>query len=113
MAFIIAAGFVPSRTPVLSSTSTSAARAHPAPEMQQMATRQGYDCLLSSISSSICDNATRLHGLDFERLGRRAEKTCQFQDRLSALKDRVARIADARPRSAYEHRSFELACKAS
>jgi hypothetical protein len=113
MAFIMAAGFVPSRTPVLSSTDTSAARAHRAPEMQQMVTRQAYDGLLSSISSSICENATRLHGLDFERLGRRAEKKCQLQDRLSALKDRVALMADARPRSGYAHSSFELARKAS
>src|ERR1035437_780097 len=113
MAFIIAAGFVPSRTPVLSSTSTSAARAHPAPEMQRMATRQGYDGLLSSISSSICENATRLHGLDFERLGRCTEKACQLQDRLTGLKDRMARIADARPQSAYAGSIIELCRKAS
>jgi hypothetical protein len=110
MAFIIAAGFVPSRTPVLSSTSTSAARAHPAPEMQRMATRQGYDGLLSSISSSICENATRLHGIDLERLGRRTEKACQLQARLNGLR---ARIAAGRPESAYADSSFELSCKAS
>jgi hypothetical protein len=81
--------------------------------MQQMATRQGYDCLLSSISNSIRDNATRLHGLDFERLGRRTEKSCQLQARLDGLRDRMARIAAGRPESAYTDSSFELSRKAS
>lgn len=75
-----------------------------------MATRQGYDGLLSSISSSICENATRLHGIDLERLGRRTEKACQLQARLNGLR---ARIAAGRPESAYADSSFELSCKAS
>jgi hypothetical protein len=78
--------------------------------MQRMATRQGYDGLLSSISSSICENATRLHGIDLERLGRRTEKACQLQARLNGLR---ARIAAGRPESAYADSSFELSCKAS
>jgi hypothetical protein len=62
--------------------------------------------MLSSISSSICENATRLHRLDLDRLGRRAETACQFQDRLTDLKDRIARMAAVRPRSADADRGF-------
>jgi hypothetical protein len=103
MLFVTAAGFVPPRTSVLSSSIASLARALPAPEMHQMATRQGDDCLLSSISNlsnSICENATRLNRLDLERLGRRAQTACQFQHRLFDLKARIARMAAARARSA-------------
>jgi hypothetical protein len=65
-----------------------------------MATMQDDDCLLSSISNSICENVTRLHRLDLERLGRRADTACQFQARLTDLKERIARMAAARARSA-------------
>src|ERR1035437_8525998 len=113
MAFIIAAGFASSRTSVLSSTEAGVARAQPAPEMQQMGIRHGYDCLLSRISSGICENATELHRLDLERLGRRAEAACQFQDVLTDLKDLIAWKAAVRTGSACADGSVELSYKAS
>src|SRR5271157_563579 len=100
MPFTSAAGFVPPRTPVLSPANTCLARALPAPEVHQTATRQDDDCLLSSISNSICKNAIRLHRLELERLGRRAEAARQFQARLTDLKERIARMAAVRARSA-------------
>jgi hypothetical protein len=68
--------------------------------MHQLTTRQGDDRMLSSISDSICANAIRLHRRDLERLGRRAETACQFQARLTDLKERIARMAAVRARSA-------------
>jgi len=81
MPFIIAAGFVASRTSVLSSTQASVEGAQPAPRVQQMGTRHGYDCLLSRISSGMCENATKAHRRELERLGRRAADACRFGDR--------------------------------
>ena len=81
--------------------------------MQQMGIRHGYDCLLSRISSGICENATTLHRLDLERLGRRAETSCQFQDMLTDLKNWIARRAAVRTRSAYADGSVEPSYKAS
>jgi hypothetical protein len=113
MPFNIAAGFASSRTTVLSSTETHAARVQPAPPMQQMAIRLGYDSLLSRISGGICENAFAPHRLDLERLGRRAEVECQLQDTLTDLKDRIARKAAVRTRPATVDRSVELYYKAS
>lgn len=81
--------------------------------MQQMGIRQGYDCLLNRISSGICENATKLHRLDLEGLGRRAEAACQFQDRLTDLKEQIAWKAAVRTRSARADGSVELSHKAS
>jgi hypothetical protein len=113
MAFVIAAGFASSRTGVLLSSKASAAGAQPAPEMLQMGTSHGYDCLLSRISSGICENATKVHRLDLEGLGRRAEAACQFQDMLTDLKDRIAWKAAVRTGSACVDGSVELSYKAS
>src|SRR5260370_33419398 len=89
MAFIIAAGFAASRTTAFSSATPCVAKAHSAPQMQQMAIRQGYDCMLSRMSSGICDNAAQHHRLDLERLGRRADAECRFQATLTGLKERI------------------------
>ena len=78
-----------------------------------MGTRHGYDCLLSRISSGICEKATGLHRLDLERLGRRAVAACQFQDMLTDLKDRIAWKAAVRTGSACVDGSVELSYKAS
>jgi len=78
-----------------------------------MGTRHGYDCLLSRISSGMCENATKAHRRELERLGRRAADACQFKDMLTDLKDRITRRAAERGRSAYADSSFELSCKAS
>jgi hypothetical protein len=112
MAFNIAAGFASSKT-VPSSTETFAARVQPAPQMKQMGIRAGYDCLLSRISSGICDNAAELRRLDLERLGRRAEVECQLQETLTGLKHKIARKASMRPPSACADSSVELYYKAS
>jgi hypothetical protein len=80
--------------------------------MQQMGIRHGYDCLLSRISSGVCENASKLNRLDLERLGRGAEAACQFQDRLADLKDRIAWKAAVRTGSARADGSIELSCKA-
>jgi hypothetical protein len=113
MAFIIAAGFASSRTSVLSSTEAGVARAQPAPEMQQMGIRHGYDCLLSRISSGMRENATKLNHLDLERLGRRAAAACQFQEMLADLKDQIARKVAMRTESACADGIVELSYKAS
>src|SRR5260370_26100584 len=101
MAFIIAAGFAASRTTALSSATPCVARAHSAPQMQQMGIRQGYDCLLSRISSGICDNAAPHHRLDLERLGRRADAECRVQDTLTGLTERIAGQTPVGPVSAF------------
>src|ERR1035437_6800269 len=112
MAFIIAAGFASSRTSVLSSTEAGVARAQPAPEMQQMGIRLGYDCLLRRISSGMRENATKLNHLDLERLGRPAA-ACQFQETLADLKDQIARKVAMRTESACADGIVELSYKAS
>ncbi len=113
MAFIIAAGFAASRTTALSSATPCVARAHSAPQMQQMGIRQGYDCLLSRISSGICDNAAPHHRLDLERLGRRADAECRFQDTLTGLKERIAWKTAVRTGSTCADSIVELSYKAS
>ena len=113
MAFIMAAGFASSRTYVPSSTISSVAGPQPAPAMQQMATRLGYDCLLNRISNGIYESATRLHRLDLERSRRRTEATRQFRDRLADLKDQVTRNAVMRARAACGDRCVERYSKAS
>lgn len=113
MAFITAAGFAASRTTALSSATPCVARAHSAPLMQQMAIRQGYDCLLSRMSSGICDNAAQHHRLDLERLGRRADAQCRFQDTLTGMKERIAWKTAARTGSACADSMIELSYKAS
>jgi hypothetical protein len=113
MAFIMAAGFASSRTYVPSSTISSVAGPQPAPAMQQMATRLGYDCLLNRISDGIYESATRLHRRDLERSRRRTEATRQFWALLADLKDQVARIAVMRVRAACADRCVELYSKAS
>lgn len=100
MAFIIAAGFAAPKTTVLSSTESITARVQPARPMKRMGIRAGYDCLLSRISSGICDKATEFHRLDLERLSRRAEVECQLQEMLTDLKDKIARKAAGRTRPA-------------
>lgn len=85
----------------------------PAPQMQQMATKHGYDCLLRRISGGICDNATRANRSELERMGRRAADACRFHEALAELKDRLAWKAAARNGSAGVNSSSELSWKAS
>jgi len=113
MPFLIAAGFASSRTAVLSSTDTTAAKVHPAPQIRLPELRPSSDCLLSRISSGICDNVTRLHRLDLERLGRRADAECRLQDMLGDLKEQIAWKTSARTRSTCVDGSVELRYKAS
>ena len=110
MALLITAGLAASTTSGLSSTKPYVARA---PQMRQMGIRQGYDCLLSRMSSSICDNATQFQRRDLERLGRRADAQCRFEDTLTGLKERIAWKTAVRTRSAAVDGIVELACKAS
>lgn len=109
MSFPIAAGFASSRKPVLSSTEAGAPREQRAPQKQETGIIPGYDCLLSRISSGICENATQLHRLDLQRLGRRVEAECELQEMLANLKDRMTRKAAARTRSAWAEGSVEVA----
>ena len=81
--------------------------------MQQMLRSLGYDCLLSRISSGICENATQRHRLDLERLGRRADAECPFRDTLTDLKDLTAWKTAVRKRSACADSIAELSYKAS
>jgi hypothetical protein len=76
--------------------------------MKRMAMRAGYDCLLSRLSTGICDNATRLHRLDLQRVNRRAEVECRLQDTLTDLKDKIARKASMHQRSARVGGSVQL-----
>ena len=92
---------------------SSVARVQPAPEMHQMATRLGYDCLLRRMSSGICESAAKLHRPDLERLGRRAEAECRFQDSLTDLRNQIAWKAAVRTRSASVDVRVELCSKAS
>ena len=109
VAHIVAAGFATSKTSALSSAETAVARVQPAP---QMATKSGYDCLLSRISIGISENAARLHRLDLEGLGRRAEVKSQLQKTLTDLRNKVARKAAARLRPACVDGIVELCHKA-
>jgi hypothetical protein len=108
VAHIMAAGFATPKTSVLSSTGTAVARVQPAP---QMATKSGYDRLLSRISIGISENAARLHRLDLEGLGRRVEVEWQLQETLTDLRDKVARKAAARNRPACVDGVVELCHK--
>lgn len=85
----------------------------PAPQMQQMGIRLGYDSLLSRISDGICENASHLHRHDLERLGRRAEAKSQLEDTLTDLKERIARKTAVRTRPACADGTVELYYKAS
>jgi hypothetical protein len=111
MAYFIAAGFVAPRQPVFSGN--KAARPQTASGMHKMAATHTHGCLLDRISSGICDNATRLHRLDLERIASRTEQACRLKDRLTDLKDQMARSAAARARSADADRTIELARRAS
>ena len=113
MASFIAAGFSSSRTSVLLSTKSTVSRALPAPEMQQMGRSVGYDCLLSRISSGICDNASKRHRLDLERLSRRADTESRFRGMLGHLKHQVAGKAAVRERFTCADTVVELAAMAS
>ncbi len=66
-----------------------------------MSIRHFHDCVLARISSGMSADATKLHRLDLERLGRGAEAACQFQDMLADLKGRIARRAAMRTRSPF------------
>jgi hypothetical protein len=85
----------------------------PAPQMQQMAMKHGYDCLLRRISGGICDNATKANRTQLERMGRRAADACRFHEALNDLKDRLAWKAAARTGSVRVDSNGGLACKAS
>ena len=111
--FEIGAGFAASRTTSIASATPPVARAHSGPRMQHMATRQGYDCLLSRMSSGIYENASQCHRFDLERLGRRANAECQFQDTLTDMKERIAWKTAVRTRSACADSIVELSYKAS
>lgn len=113
MAFIMAAGFTSSRTSLLSSTETIAARVQSAPRMQQMGRGLGYDSLLNRISTGICDNATQAHRLELGRVGHRAEVECQLGATLSDLKARMARKTAVRTLPANSEGCVELYYKAS
>ncbi len=76
-----------------------------------MGITHGHNCLLSRISTGVCENATKLNRLDLERLGRRADASCHFQEMLTDLKDRTARKTTGRRRSAYANASVELSYK--
>ncbi len=60
----------------------------------------GYDCLLTRISSGICENASKRHQVDLERLSRRSDTETRFRGMLSDLKRQVAGNAALRARSA-------------
>src|SRR5438270_6436488 len=113
MASFIAAGFAPSRTNVLSSTKGTMSRTHPAPEMQRMGRSVGYDCLLSRISSGICENASKHHQVDLERLSRRSDTEVRFRGMLGDLKRQLAGNAALRVRSASVDGVMQLSAKAS
>ena len=61
-----------------------------------MSIRHCHDGLLARISSGMSADASELHRLDLERLGRRAVAACQFQDMLADLKERIAQRAAMR-----------------
>ena len=60
----------------------------------------GYDCLLTRISSGICENASKHHQVDLERLSRRSDTETRFRGMLGDLKRQVAGNAALRARSA-------------
>jgi hypothetical protein len=113
MAFIMAAGFASSRTSVLSSTETIAARVQPAPRMQQMGIGIGYDSLLNRISTGICDSTSHVNHLELRKLVRRADAECQLGATLSDLKARMARKTAVRTLPASADGCVELYYKAS
>ncbi len=113
MPFITAAGLAPLKTSALSSDEAHVARVQPAPQMQRMATKYGYDCLLRRISGGICENAAKANRIELERLGRRAADACRFHEALTELKDRLAWKAAARTKSVCSDAGVELSCKAS
>jgi hypothetical protein len=58
-----------------------------------MSLRNSHHNLLSRISGTMSADATRLHNLDLERLGRSAAAAWELQDMLADLKGRIARRA--------------------
>src|SRR5260370_41162457 len=98
MSFIIAAGLAPSKISALSSDEAHVARVQPAPQMQRMATKYGYDCLLRRISGGICENAAKANRIELERLGRRAADRCRFHEGLTLQKDSLPWQAAPRPK---------------
>ena len=113
MPFITAAGLAPTRTSALSADEARLAQVQPAPQMQQMATKHGYDGLLRRISGGLCDNAASANRIELERMGRRAADACRFQEALAELKDRLAWKAAARTNPAASDAGLELSCRAS
>jgi hypothetical protein len=111
MPFITSAGLAPTKTSHLSADEYSAARVQPAPEMKQMATRHGYDCLLRRVSGSICDNAVRANRIELERMGRRASNASRFQEALAELKERLEWKAAARTNSGCSDAGLVLSSK--
>ena len=113
MASFIAAGFATSRANAVSSTTAIMSRTHPAPEMHRIGRSGGYDCLLSRISSGICDNASKRHLLDLERVGRRSDAEGRLRGMLADLKQQVACKAALRDGVASIDSVFEISAKAS
>ena len=113
MAFMNGAGFASPRALVVPSVTSSVTTALPAPRMQQMGRRQGYDRPLSRISNGIRENAARVQRLDLERLGRGAELQCRFHEKLASVKDQIAWKAAGGTRSACADGSTALTYKAS
>ena len=88
-------------------------RTHAAPELQRMGRSVGYDCLLSRISSGICENASKRHQIDLERLSRRSDTEGRFCRMLDDLKRQLAGNAALRARSAGIDSVIEISAKAS
>jgi hypothetical protein len=78
-----------------------------------MGIKRYHDRTLAQISSGMSQNASQLHRLELERLGRRALAACQFQDMLDGLKDRIARRASLRTRTRFVVAGVESAAQAA
>ena len=88
-------------------------RTEPAPGMQRMGRSVGYDCLLSRISSGICENASKDHLIDLERVSRRSDAEGKLRGMLAELKQQVARKAALHAGIAPIDTVFEISAKAS
>ena len=113
MTFTDGAGFIawePSRHFV---AGQAAPRVQLAPQMPPVDVEQGFPEVLSRISASISESATRLHQADFERANQRTETRRQLHETLGDLKTRVARKIATRPRPASANPAVEIAFKAS
>lgn len=113
MPFQTSAEFVPLRPSAVWSPSAAHAIVQPAPSILNPGTNCGENRLLGRISSGICQTATELHRVDFERTGHRAQAVTRLQDVLADMKERVARKVTVKSRLACAEPSLELSYKAS